>query len=301
MRWLFLCLIFLSFPALATTGKIAAVIGNEIISLHDIQERLKIAKAASGLDTAPSPKDNYLLPRIVQGTVDEAIYRQHAKELGIQVSEKELQQAIRNLEVQKKQKKGEFEQFLSEKGLEKRAVLQQLEAQILWSKIVKHKIRPSIQVTIQETEDLLERLGKKSGVMLGLKQIQVPVEQEIPVSVQIDALQSHRIALKSCADVDTVAKDVGSTTPSSLMKVALSDLDIPVQKKLRDLNVREVSPVLHVNDTLQLFMICFKETAEPTEADREKIRETLRQRKLALESKHYLERLRKEIFTEIRL
>lgn len=142
---------------------VAMVVEDEIISKLDVEQRLKMALITSGI-TPSRDIERTLIPQIVQVLIDETLYLKEASRLGIYITEEELNAAIRNIEVQNALPTNSFESFLEQQGLPKKPFINQLRAQIAWSKIIQKKIRPYITVNEKEIEESLEHLSSKKGV-----------------------------------------------------------------------------------------------------------------------------------------
>ncbi|MBE0533527.1 MAG: peptidylprolyl isomerase [Rhodospirillales bacterium] len=167
MRKLLLTVLVCGFAAIGNavfaqeTQKIAAVVNDEVISLYDLQSRLSLLIAGS--DTTDTPETRRrLAPEVLRRMIDEVLQLQEAKRLSITVADPEVEQAMANIERQNGMPKGGLETFLARNGIDKLALVNQVEPQIAWSKVVGRRIRPQIQISPEEVSETLARI--KAGV-----------------------------------------------------------------------------------------------------------------------------------------
>lgn len=136
---------------------IAAVVNDEVISVLDLEERLKLAIASSNLeDTAETRRR--LLPLVLRSLIDERLQLQEAERLNIKVSDSEIAEALARIEKQNNLSEGGLDAFLAEQGIERDTMVQQLRASIAWGKVIKRRIRPTIDIGEDEVEDALAHL-----------------------------------------------------------------------------------------------------------------------------------------------
>lgn len=159
MKRLLLLLTLLCFPAASWAQQgtgIGIIVGDDIVTTSEIQQRLAMVIASSG--PPPQEAQKRLLSQIVDVLIDETLYRREAKELSLTVEEDELAQAVRNLEQQNRIGEGQFEAFLKSQNIEFVTLQNQLEAQILRSKVLMRKVRPYIKVGDEEIKQYQERM-----------------------------------------------------------------------------------------------------------------------------------------------
>jgi len=167
MRKLLLTVLACGFAAIGgaaiaqETQKIAAVVNDEVISLFDLQSRMSLLLAGSETRDTPETRRR-LAPEVLRRMIDEVLQLQEAKRLNITVAEPEIEQAIANIERQNGMPKGGLEAFLAGNGIDKLALVNQVEPQIAWGKVVSRRLRPQIQISPEEINETMARI--KAGV-----------------------------------------------------------------------------------------------------------------------------------------
>ena len=138
-----LAALLLATPATAPSAKaetgaslgIAAIVNDDIISSLDVEDRLRIAIGNTGLSDTPDVREK-LRPQILRQLIDEKLRTQQANARGITVSQKDVDDAVANIEKQNRRPPGSFEVFLREKNMPVRSFFEQIKSQIAWSKLV---------------------------------------------------------------------------------------------------------------------------------------------------------------------
>lgn len=162
MRKILLCLAVLMLavgPARAQQDvvRIAAVVNDDVISVHDLVSRIEMVLQTSNLPDTPEVRQR-LAPQILRNLIDEKLKIQEAERLSLTVSQEEVEEAVGRLEQQNNIPAGQFEQFIRGVGIKPDTIYQQLRASLAWGKIVSQRVRPQVRVTEEEAEEVLARM-----------------------------------------------------------------------------------------------------------------------------------------------
>ncbi|MCD6035845.1 MAG: chaperone SurA [Rickettsiales bacterium] len=210
------CLSALCLPlAHAEAGyAIAAIVDDEVISKRDVEQRLRMALAASG--GASSEKNiQTLLPQIIRVMVDEKLYTQEANRLGLQVTDKDVEYAMGSLEKQNGLPAGSFPSFLQARNVPKDSFTEQLKAQIAWNKVLARKVRP--QVTVSESEidqELQHLLTQNTSERVFISEILLPIEDASPTAVREAAISLSQ-QLKNGASFESLARQFSRSSTAA--------------------------------------------------------------------------------------
>ncbi|PKU26070.1 peptidylprolyl isomerase [Telmatospirillum siberiense] len=144
------------------TERVAAVVNDDIITLHDLEQRMRLALASSNLpDTLESR--TRIGPQVLRGLVDDRLKTQEAKRLKITVAPAEIANSINNIERQNRMPPGAFEPFLQSKGIELETLRQQINAEMSWVRVVRHELIPDLHVGEAEIDARLATLKANLG------------------------------------------------------------------------------------------------------------------------------------------
>ncbi len=148
-------------------GRIAAVVNDQVISVFDLNGRVKMVLYSSGLPDTPNQRQR-LAERVLSGLIDEAIRAQEARRRNISLTMPEVFRAYEILEQRNKLQPGKFADFLRGNGLDPTAVDEQIRANLMWEKLLNRRIVPTIEVGEEEIDAALERLKARQGQMENL-------------------------------------------------------------------------------------------------------------------------------------
>ena len=158
-------LLFLSsFPSQSQQEniRIAAVVNEDIISLFDVQSRIKLYLTTSGIEDTIEIRQR-LLPQVMNSLIDEKLKIQEAREKEIEISEKEVMNAIGMIEQNNGIKSGEFISLLSKQGISEVTLYDQVKADVAWLKVVREVLSRDINISEEEINAVIERLKSNQG------------------------------------------------------------------------------------------------------------------------------------------
>jgi peptidyl-prolyl cis-trans isomerase SurA len=159
---LLFCLLLLAIPAAAQETRIAAVVNDEIISVADLEQRLRVSIVSAGLEDTPETRQR-IAPQVLRGLIDEKLQLQEAERLNVRVTDEELAQAFRGIEAQNNLPPGGLEGYLAQRGLPKEAVEEQIRATIAWGKLVRRRYAQTATVSEEEITEAMTRLEETAG------------------------------------------------------------------------------------------------------------------------------------------
>lgn len=167
---LILCSFFMlpaAMPAAAQTTaqplqRIVATVNDELITTSDVSSRLALAFFSSNLPDTPENRAR-LLPQVLRTLIDEQLQRQEAKRLGITVPPDEIKAAATRLAQENNLALPQLESAMQARGVPTRALYNQIEAGLLWSRVITRRLRPLVEVGAEEVQARLERLQANAG------------------------------------------------------------------------------------------------------------------------------------------
>jgi len=178
LRTLVIILITLS-PSLALAQglRVVARVNDDAITDFDLQQRVLFAIRTTGLQDTPDLRQR-MATQILRQMIDERLQIQDAKKLGLKATDSEMQQRFNDIERAAGMSRGQFRQYLQSVGVPFDIAVQQIEAQIAWTKIMRRKVRPQVDVSEGEIDDALNRMRANIGKTESrVAEIFVPVDR----------------------------------------------------------------------------------------------------------------------------
>ncbi|MGH7098591.1 MAG: peptidylprolyl isomerase [Stellaceae bacterium] len=142
--------------------RIAAVVNDQVISVQDLQSRLKMVMLSSNLPDTPQT-EKQLAPRVLRTLIDEQLELQEAKRQHVAAIDAELKRAIAQLEKQNHMQPGQLMTFLKARGIESSALLNQITAAIVWAKLVRRRAVETNPITDDQINETLAQLKRTAG------------------------------------------------------------------------------------------------------------------------------------------
>jgi peptidyl-prolyl cis-trans isomerase SurA len=142
--------------------RIAAIVNDDAISVYDLLARLRMVILTSNLPDTKEAR-NSIAPRVLRSLIDERLQLQEARKLSIGVDDSEVAASIQSLETDIGVPEGGIKRILGDAGIPFLTLEDQVRAQIAWSKVVRLRLRPTVQVGQGEIETYLTNLRENLG------------------------------------------------------------------------------------------------------------------------------------------
>ena len=146
----------------ARTENIAAVVNEDAITMSDVEDRMALLIASAGLPNTAEIKSK-LSGQVIGSLIEEQIKMQEARRLEINVSPEEINSGFASIAQQNNFSAEQFAGMLQQGGINTKTLLNQIEAQIAWTKVVQAEIRPRITVSDKDVDDTLGRMKSSMG------------------------------------------------------------------------------------------------------------------------------------------
>jgi peptidyl-prolyl cis-trans isomerase SurA len=166
-------------PALASAQgmRVVARVNDDAITDFDLSQRVLFAIRTTGLQDSPELRQR-MAAQILRQMIDEKLQIQDAKRLGLKATDGEMQQRVSDIERAAGMSHGQFRQYLQSVGVPFDIAIQQIEAQISWSKIIRRRVRPAVDVSEAEVDDALNRMRSNVGkTEARVAEIFVPIDR----------------------------------------------------------------------------------------------------------------------------
>jgi peptidyl-prolyl cis-trans isomerase SurA len=150
-------------PAVAQeTDRIAAVVNDEIVSLRELEGRLRMALLYSGIPDSMDGRRR-VAPQVLRKMIDERLQMQEANRLKISLSPSEIEAGIAMFEQQNGMPKGALLGGLSRAGVDPQLARDQIKADMTWARVAARVLNSQIKVGEEEVTDRMETLRERRG------------------------------------------------------------------------------------------------------------------------------------------
>jgi len=168
--------LFLSNASAQMVQRIAAIVNDSVISGYDLEQRLGLVFATSGVPRTPENLER-IRPQILRALVDEQLQIQEALEKNIEIDNEEIDDAIARLGGRNNMSLEEIETFLASVDVNLDTLRTQVFAELAWNELVESRFGPRVTVTDTEVDTVLERIINQSELASYLiSEVLIPVE-----------------------------------------------------------------------------------------------------------------------------
>jgi peptidyl-prolyl cis-trans isomerase SurA len=163
--------------------KAAAIINGKVVTDLDVDQRLNLALAASGTKLPPEEQLR-LRSQILRNLIDEKIQIAEAKENDVVISEDQVNEFFGRVAQNFRQTVPEFSSFLVANGSSADSLKDQIRAELAWSRVLRRKVEPLVNVGDDEINGIIDRLKASKGQdQFLLSEIFLPATTETEVEV----------------------------------------------------------------------------------------------------------------------
>ena len=287
-----------------TVGRIVAVVNEEAITQQELQEAVAQTNPA---DRKPGVSEGEFRSQVLSRMIEQHLVLQKAKQMGLTVSEEELEEALGRIRADFPSQEA-FESQLAKQGLSPDRFRQHYRNQMIIKRMVDREVRPRVSYSPKELEQYYEQHAEefKHPQRLHLFTILIRHQQN-----HKEDRKAHLLAkalwrrLKGGESFEALARqfsegprkeeggDLGWVEERHLLK--------EIAEALRSLKVGEMTPVLETTLGYHLFLL--KERQEPGTVPFRKAKPAIEKKvweaKMRDRYNQWIEGLRKEAYLEI--
>lgn len=292
-------LLALSIPAFSQQiSKIAAVVNDDIITTRQLEQRI-----ASQPGTVNSEAQRL---QLLDMMIAELLMEQRSAEIGIEVTDDDIEKAITDVERQNNISRDQLEQALLAQGLTLQSYRQQLSRQIMRYKLMGREVQSKVDITRQEVRNYFQEHvdDYRQPPKVRISRLSFPLGDNGEQAQQDAELALRK--LQQGETIDDVLLALSATTSiegGEMGSFVAGELSLTFEQALSGLGNGETTDILTLGGLLHILKVEERipgRVAElaSVEAD---IREALRKDKMETKLQQWRDELRSEAYVDIRL
>ena len=145
-----------------TVRKATAIVNGEIVTGTDIDQRLALIILANGGKVAPEEIARLKL-QIVRNLIDETLQIQEAKANKIELANEEIEQSYERVSKNFKRTPAQMDAYLQTVGSSPRSLKRQIRGELAWSRLLRRKVEPFVNVSQEEVDGIVAKLLASKG------------------------------------------------------------------------------------------------------------------------------------------
>jgi peptidyl-prolyl cis-trans isomerase SurA len=142
--------------------KATAIINGTIITGTDIDQRLALVILANGGKIADEERERLRL-QVLRNIIDETLQIQEAKAHDIEVTAAEINQSYARVAERFKKTPETMGAYLREQGSSERSIKRQIQGELAWSRLLRRRVEPFVNVSEDEVQSIMDRLQASKG------------------------------------------------------------------------------------------------------------------------------------------
>ena len=262
-----------------TVKTIVATVNDDVISSHDVEQRVKLAMMAAN-GQIPSEMVPRIRAQVLRTLVDEKLRLQEAKRLDVPATDADVRREIETLAQENGQTYDQFKSGLASKGVKLRTIEDQIRADMVWSMLVRGRYGRNVTVTDIDVDYAFERAvteADKPSYLVSEIFLDIPsAEQEGEVFKDAKQLVAQ---IRKGAPFQTMAQQfsqsISAASGGDLGWVTAQDVDPEVAKAISSLSSGQLSQPIRTREGYTVLLV--RQVRVPGRGDPMQSKITLRQ------------------------
>jgi peptidyl-prolyl cis-trans isomerase SurA len=202
-------------PPRGADRRIAAIVNRDAITLDDLDQRVRFMGLGARLPEGGEARTR-LLNEVLRSMINERLQLQESKRQGVEVTDKEVQDQVAEIERRNRMQRGGLAAMLKQRNIEPRTFEDQVRASLAWQKVIQVKIQPQIRVSDLEVATVLKRLKEnKDKLQYRLQEIFLPVDNPQQQARALQTAQFILGQLRGGASFEILARQFSQTGTAS--------------------------------------------------------------------------------------
>ena len=284
--------------------RIVAQVNDDIITMSELENMAKTYETQAGVKPK-GPDAKKMQREMLEALIDRKLARAEAKRRGIEVSEKEVNEAMAQFKKRNNIADDEtFAKGLAQAGLSVKEFKQQLVDQMTQERLMVVVVGTKVSINDAEVRRIYDQQFKKGGSQIHIATLRMPFPPGATEAQKDEMKQKAETILNAVKQGESLAEAAGkfSLKPSDVGFVSQSDLDPRLAEYLDKLKPKEVAPIL-TQEGIQLMQVLDRRSGEARsfEAAAPEIRRILQQQGMEKFFADWVKTLREKAHIKIML
>jgi peptidyl-prolyl cis-trans isomerase SurA len=288
----------LGMPAVAV-AQVMVVVNGSPITAYDIEQRTKLI--ATSTHKNPARQD------VINELIDDRVKIAKARAYGLEVSDKEVDQAFGGMAQRQHISEEQFTQVLGRLGISANTVKARIRAELTWNQLVRGKFGSSLQVGESDVASALRARneGEKAGEAIGYLYTLYPVMVIIPRGSSATVMEAKRREAEglrgqfsSCKEGLSLARALRDVAVREPVTRSSADLAPQLRELLGNMQIGHLTTPEVTAQGLQMFALCDKKETKADSPIKRELRDQIYAKRFEAESKRYLDEIRKSAMIE---
>lgn len=142
--------------------KATAIVNETVITQTDVDQRVALVAAANNVTLSAEDRERLRI-QVLRQLIDETLQIQQAKTADVTIGKEELDQSFAGVARKFNRTPVQFAEFLRQSGSSERSIRRQIEGELAWSRYLRRRVEPFVNVGEEEVKAILDRLQAAKG------------------------------------------------------------------------------------------------------------------------------------------
>jgi peptidyl-prolyl cis-trans isomerase SurA len=275
----------------AVAQQVAVLVGGSPITTYDIEQRSKLIQ----LSTHKTPTRQ----EVVDELINDKVKVQEAKRYGMEASDADVERAVTTMGARTRMSLAQFTQMLASGGVRVDTIKARIKAEISWAQLVRARYGSALQVDDKDIKAALETKKQEGGTVgfdYSLRPILFIVPKGSPapvVEARMREAEGLRTRFQSCDEGIAFTRGLKDVAVRDPVARTSADLAPPLREILDNTQVGRLTKPEITQQGVELFALCDKKETTADTPQKRGVREELFSSKFDVQSKRYLNEVRR--------
>ncbi len=256
-----LLLLWTTNAAATTLIKTVAMVNNDIVTSYQLDKKLAVAMTSEESNRQLSREEHSALClRVLNAMIEDLLVEQRIKELGLSVSDQDLDSAIEDVQRQNKLTGEQLKTALQAQGMSFADYRSDLSKEILRYKLIAREVRSKVEVTNTEIREYFNAHEAEYMTLptLRLGRVSYPLPPDADAKVKERLIQQAQIARRQLLDgkpFAEVLKAQGGAEGGDMGIMSEEELNPHLHQMVNGLQAGQVCEPMETPDSIHIFQV----------------------------------------------
>ena len=278
---------------------VAVMVNGEPITNYDIEQRGKL----NFLSTRKAP----VRDEVINELIDEKVKIKEGKKFGVEPTSSDVDQSYGQMASRMRMAADQLDKTLGAQGIRPDTLKSRLKAEIVWTSLVRGRIKQSLQVGEKDVAAAAQAAGSEKLETEAFEYQLQPVVLIVPKGSAPTLLESRRKeaeALRSrvqtCEEANTLFKSMQNATIRAVVTKTSADLPQVLRDVLDKTPIGHLTAPEQTKQGVEMVALCGRKPTTVDTPKKKEIRDKMYVEKYEAKSKSYLQEVRKAAMIEYR-
>lgn len=278
-------------------AQVVVVANGSPITELDIQQRTKLL--------ATSTHKNPTRQVVIQDLIDDRIKIARARTYGLEVTDRDVDQAFEGMATRQRITPPQFAQMLERSGISPAAVKARIRAELTWNQLIRGKFGATLQIGEADIANVLKDSKDAAAQATAYTYTLYPITMVVPrglndgnMSAKRQEAENLRARFTDCNQGLALARGLRDVAVREPVTRSSADLAPQLRDMLGEMQIGRLTAPEVTPQGLQMFAVCAKKESTSDSPAKRQAREQIFTKRFEAESKKFLEEIRKQAMIE---